>query len=107
MERLDRFYVNDWAIGRGGQVGVVPGTTLSDHAPVILAVILSLDSTAQTLRPCSCRIPDSIFSKKEVHNRIDSLWDRDWGEYDDLAEAVAQTLLESSSICQEAAFQAR
>lgn len=40
LERLDRFYVSDWAIGRGGQTGVVPGMTLSNHA----LVILTLDS---------------------------------------------------------------
>ena len=84
-------------------MGVVPGTTLFDHAPVLL----TLDSAASTLAPCSCRIPDSIFSKEEVRSRIVSLWDRDWGGYVDLAEAVAQTLLESSQIYQEAALQAR
>lgn len=36
LERLDKFYVNDWDTGRGRQVGVVPGTTLSDHVPVIM-----------------------------------------------------------------------
>ena len=76
-------------------MGVVTGTTLSDHAPVLL----TLDSATQTLAPRSCRIPDSIFSREEVRSRIDNLWDRDWGECDDLAEVVAQTLLESSQIC--------
>ena len=38
MERLDRFYVSDWAIGRGGNMGIVPRTTLSDHASMILAL---------------------------------------------------------------------
>ena len=28
LERLDRFYVSDWAIDRGGQVGVVPMRTM-------------------------------------------------------------------------------
>ena len=45
MEQLDNFYVSDWAAGRGGQAGVVPGMTLSDHTPVIL----TLDSMAQSL----------------------------------------------------------
>ena len=35
LERLDRFYNSDWAIGRGRESGVVPGMTLSDHALVI------------------------------------------------------------------------
>ena len=42
-----------------------------------------------------------------MRSRIDSLWDKDWGECDDLAEAVAQALLESSQICQAAALQVR
>lgn len=72
LGRLDRFYVNDWAIGRGGQVGMVSGTTLSDHAPVIM----TLDSAVQSLPPRSCRILDSIFTREEVRSRIISLWDR-------------------------------
>ena len=84
-------------------MGVVPGTTLFDHAPVLL----TLDSAAQSLAPRSCRIPDSIFSREEVRSRIGNLWDRDWGECDDLAEAVAQALQESSQICQQAALQVR
>ena len=83
-------------------MGVIPRTTLSDHAPVLL----TLDSVASSLAPSSCRIPDSVFSREEVRNRIVSLWDRDWGGSGDLAEEVAQILLESSQICQEAALQA-
>ena len=84
-------------------MGVVLGMTLSDHA----LVILTLDSTVQSLAPRLCRIPDSIFSREEVRSRIISLWNREWGECDDVAEAVTQTLLESSQICQEAARQVR
>ena len=73
-------------------MGVVPGTTLSDHAPVLL----TLDSAAQSLAPRSCKIPNSIFSREEVRSCIGSLWDRDWGKCVDLAEAVAQALKESS-----------
>ena len=67
MERLDRFYVNDWAIGKGGASGVVLGTTLFDHAPVIL----SIDTATHSSAPCSsCRIPDSIYAREEVHSKI-------------------------------------
>ena len=66
--------------------------TLSDHA----LVLLTLDSAAQSLAPRSRKIPDSIFCREEVRSRIVSLWDRDWGGFVDLAEAVAQTLHESS-----------
>lgn len=36
LERLDQFYVCDWVVGRGGQSGIVPGTTLLEHSPAIL-----------------------------------------------------------------------
>ena len=84
-------------------MGVVPGTTLFDHAPVIL----TLDSTVQSLAPRSCRIPYSIFFREEVRNRIISLWDKEWDTCDVIAEVVAQTLAESSQICQKAALQVR
>lgn len=36
LSRLDRWYVDEWAGRRGGTVGILAGTTFSDHAPVIL-----------------------------------------------------------------------
>ena len=53
LERLDGFCVSDWAIGRGGASGMVLGTTLSDHAPVILA----LDATTHSLTPAHLQEP--------------------------------------------------
>ena len=103
MERLDRFYVSDWAIGRGGESGVVPRTTLSNHAPVILV----LDSASHSLPPRTCRIPDSIYSSAEVHSRIVELWERDWDAMGDIAAQVAQVLADSSLICQQEAIQVR
>ena len=78
---------------------MVPVTTLSDHA----LVILSLDTTTHFLPPRACRISDSIYTKAEVHSRIVDLWNREWDPEGDLAAQVSQALDESSSICQEAA----
>ena len=89
LERLDRFYVNNWAIGRGGASRVVPETTLSDHAPVIL----SLDTATHSLSPYSCKVPNSIYTKAEVHSRIVDTWDQEWDPQ------VSQALAESSNIC--------
>lgn len=98
MERLDRFYVNDSTIGRGGQLGVVHGTTLLDHA----RVTLTLDSIARSLAPRSCRSLDSIYIREEVQNRL--IGDREWDACGDMVEQVAQALIETSHICQEAAY---
>ena len=103
MERLDCFCNSDWAIGRGGELGVVPRTTLSDHAPVILV----LDSTSHSLPPRTCRIPNSIYSRAEVHSRIVDLWERDWDPLGDMAAQISQVLAESSLICQQEAVQVR
>ena len=56
LEWLDRFYVSDWAIGRGGESRVVLGITLSGHAPVILVLdfsfsLLNLLVLARSLTP--------------------------------------------------------
>jgi exonuclease III len=34
--RIDRFYLSDFFIEKGGTIGIQPGTTLSDHVHVIL-----------------------------------------------------------------------
>ena len=82
---------------------MVPGTPLSDHAPVILI----LDSTSHSLPPRTCRIPDSIYSSAEVHSRIVELWERDWDVVGDMAAQVAQVLADSSLICQQEAIGVR
>ena len=73
---------------------MVRGTTLSNHA----RVILSLDMATHFLAPCSCRIPDSIYAGEEVHSRIVDLWDREWDPGGDRALYVSQALAESSCI---------
>ena len=82
---------------------MVPGTTLFDHAPVILI----LDSASHSLPPHTCRIPDSIYSSAEVHSRVVELWERDWDTRGDMAAQVSQVLAESSLICQQEAIRVR
>lgn len=38
LSRIDRFYVSDWVGGRGGSIGILAGTSMSDHAPVVLSI---------------------------------------------------------------------
>ena len=86
---------------------MVLGTTLSDHAPVILV----LDSTSHSLSPRTYRIPDSIYSSAEVCakvcSRIEDIWEREWDTLGDMAAQVSQALAESSLICQQEALRAK
>lgn len=36
LSLIDRWYVDEWASNRGGMVGILDSTILSDHAPLIL-----------------------------------------------------------------------
>eukprot|EP00250_Pteridium_aquilinum_P022375 c25362_g1_i1 orf=3-2321(-) len=71
LSRIDRFYVDEWAIGRGGEVGILAGTTLSDHAPVILWIE---EHTRRTTSP-QMRIPDSLLECPEIDCMIQEIWD--------------------------------
>ena len=86
LERLDRLYVSDLTIGRGGQVGVVPRVTLLDTVLVISTLV---DLAIQSLATQSCRIPNFIFTREEVRICITSLWDREWDACGDMIQQVA------------------
>lgn len=75
------------------------GTTHYNHA----LVILTLDAVTHSLAPCSYRIPNSIYTREEVHSKIVALWDKEWDACGDLVEHVISALAESSIICQEEA----
>lgn len=36
LSRIHRCYVDEWVRSKGGAIGILAGTTLSDHAPIIL-----------------------------------------------------------------------
>ena len=36
LSRIDRYYISDYFGSEGGFIGIMAGTTLSDHAPIIL-----------------------------------------------------------------------
>ena len=39
LSRLNRFYVSDWLGARGGSIGILASTSMSEHAPEILAIV--------------------------------------------------------------------
>ena len=79
-------FVSDWVTGRGGQSQIVARKTLSDHAPVILA----LDVVTLSLANHSYHIPNSIYAWKEVSKSILDLRSQSWDNLEDLARHVAR-----------------
>ena len=39
VSRLDRFYLSNYFHEKGGLIGIMPGTTFSDHAPVCINIL--------------------------------------------------------------------
>ena len=39
VSRLDRFYLSDYFQNMGGMIGIMPGMTFSDHAPICLHIL--------------------------------------------------------------------
>ncbi|MCO5590348.1 hypothetical protein L7F22_044317 [Adiantum nelumboides] len=70
LKRLDRFYVGHFAAESGGAISVLPGTSLSDHAPVSLC-LLSRRSMAPRR---GSRIPDSILQDTELRIVLSQIW---------------------------------
>ncbi|MCO5548470.1 hypothetical protein L7F22_001928 [Adiantum nelumboides] len=70
LKRLDRFYVGHFAAESGGVISVLPGTPLSDHAPVSLC-LLSRCSMAPRR---DSRIPDSILQDTELRTVLSQIW---------------------------------
>ena len=69
LARLDRFYVSDGLRTRGGSVGILAGTTFSDHAPVVLVFEEQRRPPSQQLR-----IPESVSTDLSLSSEIESLW---------------------------------
>ena len=38
LSRLDRIYVDDFFVGKGGEIGIISGSLFSDHATAIMVV---------------------------------------------------------------------
>ena len=55
LARLDRLYVSDALCDREGSIGILAGTTFSDHAPVVLVLEEQRRPAGQQLR-----IPESV-----------------------------------------------
>ena len=69
LARLDRFYVSSNLAQRGGQIGIMAGTTFSDHAPVLLLL-----KDEVVYRKDTFRIPDSIIRDATLRAQVETIW---------------------------------
>lgn len=101
LERLDRFYIGDWASYLGGSICIWLGTSMSDHSPVSLTIAF-----ARPLAWRGSRIPDRLLSTSDLSARIAQIWGADPISEDPIvqdmhSEFLASCMRESSTSCRE------
>ena len=67
--RLDRFYISKYLAENVGTVGIVPGTTLSDHMPVILRI----EEQTQKKRTRRVSIPSTFLTENCCKHEIEHI----------------------------------
>ena len=97
LERLDRFYIGDWASEVGGSTCIWPRTSLSDHHPVSLCITFQTPNAPRR----GCRIPSTIFRAPQLTDDISSLWSAVLPESLSPREVLAYCISSSSSLCRE------
>ena len=69
MSRLDRIYIDDFFVGKGGEIGIVSRSLFSNHAPVNMVV------GKQPYYNNSCgRIPKWIYLDTPLRYDILHMW---------------------------------
>ncbi len=99
--RIDRFYLGDGLDAWEGEISIVPGTTLSDHAPVTVGMV-------QRNRPKrgenkQRRIPDSIIEDDCYKEALESIWNGDTEETGGVVGRLEKALRASSEFFREEA----
>ena len=70
LSRIDRIYVDDLFAEIGGSVGIYPGTTFSDHAPVVLQLKVGKKHKQQG----RIRIPPELFTESIITEQVMYIW---------------------------------
>ena len=65
-DRIDMIYVDDLFAEIGGSVGIYPGTTFSDHAPVVLQV----NDGKKFKQQGRIRIPQELFIEPIITEQV-------------------------------------
>ena len=67
LSRIDRMYVSDLLLDRGGSVGILSGTCMSDHSLVLVVLIEGTRRFSQSLR-----IPERV--QLDETERVGEIW---------------------------------
>jgi hypothetical protein len=92
QSRLDRFYLSDYFTIKGGHVGILAGTTVSDHAPVILDI-----KGKKVKQKIKLRIPNFMFKDPQIKLEVQRKWYEGMSAEDNLIQKVVKTLTTMSS----------
>ena len=71
IARLDKFYLSNLLQESGGFIGIIPGITFSDHAPVSLCVLDERESS-----DVHFRIADALINNVHFEPRMQGIWNR-------------------------------
>ena len=91
LSRLDRFYVGEAFVSNGGTITIMPGTTFSDHAPVILTTF-----GRSTTMPLRLRIPEKVMLDDRSYSRVRDIWITKDNMDESISAKVAYALKELS-----------
>lgn len=99
LSRLDRVYASDLVLDRGGSVGILGGTCMSDHAPVVVVLDEGSRHCSQSLR-----IPESIQLDESVAERVEQQWRQAQMSSESQVQVLVQSLGQITALfCEEAA----
>ena len=69
LPRIDRFYADSFLGDHGGYVGIISGTSFSDHAPIMLNFCMDSHTSISRLY-----VPRFIVDDMNLQNTVLSLW---------------------------------
>ena len=99
LSRLDRMYSSDLLVERGGSVGILAGTCMSEHAPVLLVLSEGNRRFSQSMR-----IPKCVQIDERLDERIEQIWRQTQLESaESRAQSLAMGLERISAILREEA----
>mgnify|MGYP002774994443 FL=1 len=91
LSRIDRYYISDYFGSEGGFIGIMAGTTLSDHAPIILE-----SRKSQPKRKAFIRIPDHLILDDSLKEEATLIWTRVMASHGTTPERVMAALQKMS-----------
>ena len=92
MSKINKIYVSDMLGDYGGTLGILAGSCLSDHSPIMLV--------SSEGRPCTVkatRIPAGVHTDAEVASQVEHIWRHLKWQSGSLGETMANRLQQISS----------